>query len=100
MYEAHLFVCTNGQGENPDPDAKKPRCGWKNSETLRRQVKEMCLQKYGKTVRVNSAGCLGQCEHGIAAVLYPAGKWELNLTSESTQKLCALVASAISDVSE
>jgi (2Fe-2S) ferredoxin len=29
----------------------------------------------GLTVRVNTAGCLDQCEHGVTVVVYPEGVW-------------------------
>lgn len=29
----------------------------------------------GATVRVNTAGCLDQCEHGVTVVVYPEGVW-------------------------
>ncbi len=75
-YKTHVFICTN----SPD---KKGKCGFEGSEELRRSLKERCQEKFGKdAVRVNSAGCLGHCEHGIAAVIYPEGKWLLDLTKK------------------
>jgi (2Fe-2S) ferredoxin len=71
-YKTHVFVCTN----SPD---KLGKCGSKGSESLRKGLKDQCRDEFGKSVRVNSAGCLGFCEHGIAAVIYPAGEWLLDL---------------------
>ena len=86
MYRQHVFICTNGKGETADPNAKKPRCGWKNSEQLRADLKAECAQRFGKNVRINSAGCLGQCERGIAAVIYPQAEWFYELTNSDAQK--------------
>lgn len=86
-YKAHLFVCTNG----PDKEGK---CGSKNSETLRKLVKEKCFEKYGKNVRVNASGCLGYCENGIAAVLYSekqSTQWKLCLRSNEDAILVDMV---------
>lgn len=80
-FKAHLFVCTNA----PTVDGK---CGSKNAESLRRKVKEQCaIQPWGKSVRVNAAGCLGQCERGIAAVIYPQQIWHLDLKENETSTL-------------
>ncbi len=50
-------------------------------------VKEQCKEKFGKDVRVNSSGCLGYCERGIAAVIYPAGEWIFDLTKKDDEAL-------------
>lgn len=79
-YKTHLFICTNA----PDKDGK---CGSKGSEKLRKEVKELCKNEFGKSVRVNSAGCLGYCEKGIAAVIYPKGEWLFELDQHDTEKV-------------
>lgn len=75
-FTAHLFVCTNDRG----PDAKRESCCPKGSEELRAKVKAACKGLPG--VRINSSGCLDQCERGIAAVLYPSGQWFLDLKND------------------
>jgi predicted metal-binding protein len=80
-YRSHLFVCTN----SPD---KPGKCGGKNSEAMRRELKERCKsESWGQDVRINASGCLGACEHGIAAVLYPEAKWFLDLTEKDGEVL-------------
>lgn len=80
-YKAHLFICT----ASPD---KPGKCGSKGSMDLRTKLKTACAQKsFADQVRINTSGCLDQCEHGIAAVLYPEGKWFLNQTSDSFEFL-------------
>lgn len=72
-FKAHLFVCTN----SPE---KSDRCGSKNAEDLRKRLKKRCGKEWGKAVRINSSGCLGHCEEGIACVLYPQNQWFLNVS--------------------
>ncbi len=84
-FKAHLFICTNDRG----PDGKRPSCAHRGAQELRDQVKAACREKsFPKgSVRINGAGCLDQCEHGVSAVLYPSGKWLLNLTAGDGEKL-------------
>jgi predicted metal-binding protein len=82
-YQTHVFICTNS------PDNPK-KCGAKDSESLRKEVKEKCQALYGKSVRVNSAGCLGFCESGIASVIYSQNQpaeWNLKLDSSQSDFL-------------
>ena len=71
-FERHVFVCTN---ERP---ADHPRgcCGAKGStairEALKAGVKRAGLEH---NVRINAAGCLDQCEHGVTIVVYPDAVW-------------------------
>ena len=91
-FKAHLFICTNNRG----PDAKRESCAHRGSQALRDQVKAACREAgMGKSVRINSAGCLDQCERGIAAVLYPEGKWFLDLQPEDAEKLVAAVKESL-----
>jgi (2Fe-2S) ferredoxin len=89
-FKAHLFVCTNDRG----PGAKRESCGPKGGDALRGRVKEMCRARGLKGVRINSAGCLDQCEQGMVAVLYPKGEWFLNLKPEDAEKLVDAVEKA------
>lgn len=81
----HLFICTNG-GDKPG------KCGSKDSEAFHANVKSMARELPNvHDIRVNKSGCLGQCEHGIAAVLYPEGVWKLNLKEGDEQSLLELL---------
>lgn len=88
--KAHLFVCTN----KPDKEGK---CGSKGSEDLRAELKQRCKEAFGKTpdLRINSSGCLGFCERGISAVLYPEGKWFFDLNKKDGDQLFAEVTKAM-----
>jgi (2Fe-2S) ferredoxin len=70
-FERHVFVCTNQR------EAGHPRgcCSGKGSEAIREALKSAAKKRLGKSVRINSAGCLDQCEHGVTVVVYPEGVW-------------------------
>ena len=80
MYRQHLFICINGK----DVQGK---CGSKNGEALHAKVKERAKELNLKNVRINKSGCLGPCERGISAVLYPKGQWFHELTENDDTKL-------------
>lgn len=72
LFERHVFVCTNVR---PDGD---PRgcCHAKGSEAIREALKaEVARQGLGMRVRINAAGCLNQCRHGVTVVVYPEQVW-------------------------
>ena len=82
--KAHLFICTkctyrkpNGKESDPEEAAK-----------LRKNLKNRAREHYSKKeVRVSASGCLGECDTGIASVLYPKGEWNLSLRPEDEDKL-------------
>jgi len=84
-FKAHLFICTNDRG----PDGKRPSCAHKGANELRDKVKKLCKERGLNGVRVNSAGCLDQCERGISAVIYPQAEWRLDLHEGSAEELAA-----------
>jgi (2Fe-2S) ferredoxin len=65
QYQRHVFVCTSGK-TCPTQDSKDV------FSALRTAVVEAGLKD---TVRVNHAGCLGQCGHGPMVVVYPDDVW-------------------------
>jgi len=83
--EKHLFICTNKR------DGKES-CGGSGSEELVDELKKWTKEEgLKKTVRVNKAGCLGPCEHGIVAVCYPEGRWLTKLDLKDGEKLKKLL---------
>ncbi len=89
--DAHLFICTNlrDKGES---------CGQKGSSDLRDRLKKISKdpdKKWRGHVRINNAGCLGHCEEGIVAVLYPEGKWFTGLKSDDVTPLERAVQHAV-----
>lgn len=73
-FTQHIFVCGNqrqpGRGCcNPD-----------GSNALRNALKAAVKSRdLGPLIRVNSAGCLDQCERGPTVVIYPQGIWYGNV---------------------
>lgn len=71
-FEKQVFVCTNVRPEGH----ARGCCSGKGSEAIRERLKTLAAEKGLKgRVRVNSAGCLDQCEHGVTVVVYPEGVW-------------------------
>lgn len=83
--DAHLFICTNTK-------ANGECCAAKGAAELRDQLKRISKDPangWGTRVRVNNSGCLGHCEKGIVAVLYPEGRWWTGLSASDAPKLAA-----------
>lgn len=71
-FERHVFVCTNVRADG------HPRgcCGAKDGAAIRERLKHLVAGKrLPPRVRINAAGCLDQCEHGVTIVVYPEGVW-------------------------
>ncbi len=70
FFKHHMFICCN-EREN---DICCNRLG---ASQLLAQAKDTAkslgLDKAG--VRINKAGCLGRCDQGPVAVVYPEGVW-------------------------
>jgi (2Fe-2S) ferredoxin len=93
--KAHLFVCVNGDS------TREGTCGFKGAAELHKQVKDACKDKpWSKDVRINRSYCLGQCEHGIAAVLYPQDHWMLNMRNDDVAILVDAVKAAAESIKD
>jgi len=70
-YKFHLFVCQNQRPEG------HPRgcCFSKGSDKLLTYMKAKVKELGIEATRINKAGCLDQCESGVAVVVYPEGTW-------------------------
>jgi (2Fe-2S) ferredoxin len=72
LYEKHVFVCINER----DPLDPRGCCAAKGSEAIREQLKDrVAAAGLKKKIRVNAAGCLDQCAHGVTVVVYPEAVW-------------------------
>jgi (2Fe-2S) ferredoxin len=71
-FERHVFVC----GNQRDPDHPRGCCAAKEAGKIRTALKN-AIAKRGliSSIRINEAGCLGQCEHGPTVVVYPDQIW-------------------------
>jgi (2Fe-2S) ferredoxin len=70
-FERHMFFCAHER----DADAPRECCAAKRSLALMKAVKTAAKAEGIPGVRVQKAGCLGQCERGISCVVYPEGVW-------------------------
>lgn len=65
IYKKHVFVCVTGK-----------TCEEQHSKdvlhALKDEIKELGLKKQ---IRINQAGCLGQCGKGPMVVVYPDNVW-------------------------
>lgn len=84
-FERHVFVCTN------EREAGHPRgcCKGRGGEAVREALKSAAKKRLGKRVRINSAGCLDQCEHGVTIVVYPEGVWYGFVTVADVEEIVA-----------
>lgn len=72
----HAFICTTCQHRDQNGRLSNPE----EAIELRSRVKKWAQEKFGKEkVRINSSGCLGQCEQGITCAIYPQNVWLTNL---------------------
>ncbi len=71
-FKKHIFICEHMR----DQDSAKGCCGRKNGQAIKDILKRKLAAKgINKIYRVNSAGCLGACEHGASMVIYPQTIW-------------------------
>ena len=72
LYERHVFVCENRRPEDDPRGCCAAKGGAEIREALKKAAREAGLK--GR-VRVNAAGCLDQCAHGVTVVVYPEAIW-------------------------
>ena len=83
-YERHVFVCENHR----EPDNPKGCCSAKGGHEVRDRLKQLAHEAGLKgRVRVNSAGCLDQCAHGVTIVVYPEAVWYGGVTLADVEEL-------------
>lgn len=71
-FDRHVFVCTNFRA----PEAARPSCTANGNSEIHTLMKDgVRAAGLGNSVRVNKSGCLDQCEHGPALVVYPGAIW-------------------------
>lgn len=87
-YECHLFICTSCRYSTGNNEYCAPEL----ASQMRKSLKEKLKGEYPKDkVRINSAGCLGHCDRGINAVIYPSGEWFHDLTEKDEDLLIGKV---------
>lgn len=76
-FQRHVFVCTSDSS-----------CGPAGSGEVHRALKDRLVAAGLKEeVRVNKAGCLGQCGHGPVMVVYPEGVWYAHLSVDEAVRV-------------
>ena len=82
--ERHLFVCVNER----DPASPKGCCAAKGAAEIRSRLKKLAHDAGLRgRVRVNAAGCLDQCAHGVAIVVYPEAVWYGAVTPDDVEEI-------------
>jgi (2Fe-2S) ferredoxin len=83
-FQRHVFVCIN---ERP-ADHPKGCCKAKGGVEVRDALKaELTKRGLSKQIRANNSGCLDQCEHGVAMVVYPEQVWYGGVTVDDVTEI-------------
>ena len=83
-FQRHVFVCMNERPEGHPKGSCKARGGCEVRDELKKQLNARGL---GKLIRANNAGCLDQCEEGVAVVVYPEQVWYGHVTVADVPEL-------------
>jgi (2Fe-2S) ferredoxin len=82
--ERHVFICENLR----DPEDPKGCCAAKGACEIRSRLKKLTFDaKLRGRVRINKAGCLDQCAHGVTIVVYPEVVWYGHVTPDDVDEL-------------
>jgi (2Fe-2S) ferredoxin len=80
----HVFVCINERAA----DHPKGCCKHRGGDAVRERLKaELAARGLSKLIRANNAGCLDQCEHGVALVVYPEQVWYGHVTEADVPEI-------------
>ncbi len=74
----HAFVCTSDSACALDGPAEEIQ------KLLKSRLRDAGLKE---TLRINKAGCLGQCGHGPMMVVYPEGVWYSHLGLDDAARI-------------
>lgn len=78
-YKKHIFVCT---GTKCAPESSPPLYQW-----LKNRLKELKLQDGPERIQRTQCQCLGVCEGGPLAVVYPDGVWYHHLDQAKLERV-------------
>lgn len=88
----HVFVCESCRYQTSETGLCHPD----TAKILRKRVKEICADKASKQeLRINGSACLGQCEKGISAVIYPEATHLQFLQEGDEHRLAQLALEAL-----
>jgi (2Fe-2S) ferredoxin len=86
--KAHLFICCRNR-------QNKACCAEKNAEELVKNLKLWTKSnKINDSIKVSQSSCLGLCEDGITACLYPQNQWFTRLELKDEEKLKEILTCA------
>lgn len=69
-YAKHVFFCTNSR-----PGGRKSCGGCGAHDIFVHARRIVAAARPGQGIRINTSGCLGQCENGPLLVIYPDNIW-------------------------
>ncbi len=78
-YKRHIFICT---GSKCAPETSPALY-----QQLKARLKELNLQQEPDRVLRSQCHCLGICEGGPLAVVYPEGVWYHHVTPEKLERI-------------
>jgi len=82
----HFFICCRHR------DDGKICCAKRHSEDLVKKLREWVIRKDLKEViKVSRSLCLGFCEKGITACLYPHNKWFTDIRPSDGEKIMIML---------
>lgn len=87
-FRLHVFVCTNKR----DGRAACEDHGAKTALAHAKEAVKALPYAEREGVRLSQSGCLGRCEQGPVAVVYPEGRW---ISYSSADELVRFVLEAI-----
>lgn len=87
-YETHVFICTKCSYKTETGHCSEASIAANFRKNLKTMVKS---ELPDKKIRINASGCLGQCELGIASVIYPRQDWHVGLRPGDEIKILELL---------
>jgi (2Fe-2S) ferredoxin len=78
----HLFICGRDRHDG------KPSCSPKGSEKMIKELKSYVKSLGIKDqVKVSKSSCLGHCESGITACIYPQNRWFHRISPQDLEEI-------------
>lgn len=82
----HFFICCQQR------DNQQICCAQRCSEDLVRELKRWIVKENLKDlIKVSRSFCLGFCQRGITACLYPQNKWFTDIRPSDSKKIMAML---------
>ena len=79
--KVHLFICTRSRED-------KANCASKGAEQLVKDLKQWIKsEKLYFDIKVSKSSCLGYCETGISACVYPKNQWMHKISTENIEEI-------------